>query len=392
MKRILVTGAGGAPALNFVRSLRMAPEPFHLIGIDTNKYYLQRAETDERHLAPRAADADYIPFLCDLTEETGAELIFAQPDPEIAVLSERREELQTRTFLPAKETVRLLQDKYASNRRWTEAGLKTPATSMVNGPEDIDTAFRSWGAPVWLRPVIGAAGRGALPAQDSLEARAWLDFNKGWGRYTAAEYLSPQSVTWQSIWKDGELVVAQGRRRLYWEFGDRAPSGVTGLTGAGVTVSDPQVDEIALRSIQAVDEHPHGIFAVDLTYDREGVPNPTEINIGRFFTTHLFFTAAGLNMPYIYVKLAFDEEPPPIPARVNPLRPGLVWVRGIDKEPVLTTEQEIDRFLPELEERRAWTRARTTVGKRKDPSRLPMKSEVPQSVRSDLGTSSGGTN
>ena len=50
------------------------------------------------------------------------------------------------------------------------------------------------------------------------------------------------------------------------------------------------VDEIALRAITAVDGSPHGIFSVDLTYDDEGVPNPTEINIGRFFTTHLFFT------------------------------------------------------------------------------------------------------
>ena len=180
----------------------------------------------------------------------------------------------------------------------------------------------------------------------------WLEFNDGWKSFTAAEYLSPETVTWQSIWVDGELVVAQGRKRLYWEFADRAPSGVTGITGAGVTIVDEEVDEIALKAIMSVDDKPHGIFSVDLTYDRNGVPNATEINIGRFFTTHLFFTAAGLNMPYIAVKAALGLELPPIPKKINPLPAGLVWIRGMDKEPVLTTLETIQASTTELEARR----------------------------------------
>jgi FlaA1/EpsC-like NDP-sugar epimerase len=63
LKRILVTGAGGSPSTNFVRSLRMAREKFFIIGVDCNKYYLQRAETDKRFLVPQASDKDYIPIL-----------------------------------------------------------------------------------------------------------------------------------------------------------------------------------------------------------------------------------------------------------------------------------------------------------------------------------------
>ena len=196
-----------------MRSLRLAPEPFHLIGADTNKYYLQRAETDERHLAPRASDEDYIPFIRQLVRETGAELVFAQPDAEIAVLSVHRDAIGARTFLPSPTTVGLLQDKFASNKRWAGAGLEIPATIMVDTSDDVERAFQEFGRPVWLRPVIGSAGRGALAARDVTEAVTWLDFNKGWGRYTAAEYLSERSVTWQSIWHDGDLVVAQGRLR-----------------------------------------------------------------------------------------------------------------------------------------------------------------------------------
>ena len=353
MKRVLVTGAGGAPSTNFVRSLRMAPEPFHLIGVDSNKYYLQRAETDEKYLVPRASDKDYIPFLNMLIRETRAELIFSQPDPEVTALSLHRDELDALTFLPSHETVLLCQNKFASFEKWKSAGLKIPETILVREPRQLDEAFRQMGSPIWLRPIHGAAGTGSLAARDAEEAKAWIDFRKGWNNYTAAEYLSPQSVTWQSLWKDGKMIVAQGRLRLYWEFADRSPSGVTGLTGAGVTVRDPQVDEISRRAILALDSRPNGIFAVDLTYDGHGVPNPTEINIGRFFTTHLFFTVAGLNFPYIFVKLAYGEEPPHIPNPINPLTPGLVWIRGMDMEPILTTVKEIELYEREMEERKS---------------------------------------
>ena len=131
-----------------------------------------------------------------------------------------------------------------------------------------------------------------------------------------------------SVWRGGELVVAQGRKRLYWELSRISPSGVTGVTGAGVTVADPALDELAEAAVLAIDPHPDGLFGVDLTYDRAGVPNPTEINVGRFFTTHQFFTALGVNLPYAYLKLAFGEPPPTFPRRRNPAPEGMVWIRG----------------------------------------------------------------
>jgi carbamoyl-phosphate synthase large subunit len=352
MKRILVTGAGGAPALNFIRSLRMADEPFHLIGVDSNRHNLARAETDERHLVPSARDAAYLPILRQIVAESGAELLFAQPDVEIAALSARRDELGVRTFWPAPETVEICQDKFATYERWRAAGLPLPETRMIETPDDLDRALRDFG-DIWLRATHGAAGRGSFHTSDPGQARAWIEFNGGWRTFSAAQYLSPQSVTWQSIWHEGELIVAQGRKRLYWEFADRAPSGITGITGAGVTVTDEQVDAISLQAIRAVDPEPHGIFSVDLTYDADGVPNPTEINIGRFFTTHLFFTAAGLNMPYIAVRLAFGEATPPLAKKINPLPPGLVWVRGMDKDPVLTDLATLEAMERALHERRA---------------------------------------
>jgi carbamoyl-phosphate synthase large subunit len=352
MRRILVTGAGGSPATNFVRSLRSAPEPMHLVGTDADRYCLMRAETDARHLVPPAGDPSYLEVLNAIIERERIDLVHAQNDAEVAFISEHRDRLGASVFLPAPGTVRLCQDKFRSYQRWRAAGLTVPETVLLHSDEDLKLAFERFGGSLWLRATSGAGGRGALPVHDLETARSWLGLHRGWGSFTAAELLEPDSITWMSVWRDGELVVAQGRRRLYWELSRLSPSGVTGVTGAGVTVADPALDDLAVRAVLAIDARPHGLFGVDLTFDRAGEPNPTEINVGRFFTTHHFFTALGLNLPYVYVKLAFGEPPPPVARRCNPLPDGQVWIRGVDFEPVLTTTGEIERHVAELEELR----------------------------------------
>ena len=124
---------------------------------------------------------------------------------------------------------------------------------------------------------------------------------------------------------------------------------MTGVTGAGETVSNPVLDHIAQAAILAIDEEPEGLFGVDLTYDRDCVPNPTEINVGRFFTTHQFFTELGVNMPYLFVKVAFGEKLPPIADKLNPAPNSMIWIRGIDFEPVLTSTAEIEKNVVDLE-------------------------------------------
>jgi len=341
MKRILVTGAGGAPSTNFVRSLRVSPEKFYLVGTDADPYYLCRAETDAKYLVPKVADSTFLLTIKRIIKKERIDFIHIQNDTEVAWFSKHRKAVPARLFLPNDAVVRTCQDKFLSFSAWEKAHLPVPKTLPLHKPSDLTTAFRELGKPLWLRNIHGAAGNGSLKTDNLKQAKAWIDFHAGWGHFTAASYLSPTSVTWMSIWHEGKLVVAQGRKRLYWEMSKVAPSGITGVTGAGVTIRDKIVDTIAQKAIRAIDPTPHGLYGVDLTYDKKGLPNPTEINIGRFFTTHHFFTAAGLNMPYMYVQLAYGQKPTLPKRRINPLPPGLVWIRGMDFLPILTSIKKI---------------------------------------------------
>ncbi len=337
--------------MNFTRSLRKAPEPFYIIGVDANKYYLQRAEVDERYLVPKASDPRYIPIIKQIIDETYPDLLHVQHSQEVPVISRYRDELNVRTFLADQRSVEICDNKMESFKCWQAARLKVPQTLLIRTEDDLKTAFKDFGETIWLRAVRGSAGSGATPATDLEWAKLWVTIHNGWHKFSASQYLSPDSVTWQSIWRDGELIVAQGRKRLYWEFGGRFLSGVSGVTGAGCLISDPIVDRIAQEAIWAIDKRPNGVWGVDLTYDDSGIPNPTEINISRFFTTHHFFTEVGLNMPYIYVKLALGEELPKILQRLNPLTSGLVWIRGVDFIPKLTTLEQLNMYEEELRKR-----------------------------------------
>ena len=195
---------------------------------------------------------------------------------------------------------------------------------------------------------IGGGGKGALPTNDFTFAKGWLDRFNGWGDFVAAEMLSPETVTWLSIWHEGELVVAQTRIRKGWTHGNRTVSGVTGVTKVGQTFSNQEVDRIAIETIKAVSDRPHGIFGVDMTYDENGIPNPTEINISRFFTTVLFFTEAGLNMPAIFKDIALYNEFPKMEKKINPLEDGLLWLRGMDTKPMLMKPDELNKAIKNL--------------------------------------------
>jgi hypothetical protein len=348
MKRILVSETGGTLTRNFVNSLKASGSKYYIIGVTSHEHEIALSNADESYLVPKTTDARFIPILSHIAQKTKADFLHSQHDSVISVLSANRHKLPVAVFLPKAETVKACVDKYKSYQMWSRAMVPVPKTVEIVSPRDITRAFSSLGKTIWIRLKQGGGGAGALPVSDPLFARNWINHFDGWGKFTASEMLSSDSVTWSSIWKEGALVVAQSRKRMNWLFANRTLSGVTGVTGTAVTIRDKAVDVLAQQAIRAIDPSPHGIFSVDMTYDKKGNPRVTEINIGRFFTTIHFFTKAGLNMPDIFVRMGLGRTIPHIARVINPLPPGLVWVRGMDTEPVLTTQKALDRNIDQL--------------------------------------------
>ncbi|MEH7249813.1 carboxylate--amine ligase [Neobacillus niacini] len=355
MEKVLITDVGVAPAENVIKSWNRSMENEKIIGVSRNPYNLYSSRANLKRYIPYeyGYGEDYKKSLLRLLEKERPSLAVFMNDREIYEVSKFRDEITatgTKLFMPRHEVIEACTDKYQSYQIWQAEGLKVPKTVIINDESALKKSFEDLGdleGKVWLRSTVGAGGRGALPTNNYELARNWINLYNGWGNFTASELLkADKTVTWLSVWYEGELVVAQTRRRKSWGFANRTLSGVTGITGVGETYSSETVNKVAMDTILAIDKKPHGAYGVDMTYDRNDFPNPTEINM-RFFTTCYFFTEAGLNMPEIYKNIILYQKFPSLEKKINPLTDGLLWIRDMDREPILTTDENILKVIQE---------------------------------------------
>jgi biotin carboxylase len=340
MKRILVTGAGGPAGVNFVMSLKIAPEKMFIVGTEADEYFIHLIPTERRYLVSKATETNYIDRVNEIVKKDGIEFIHAQPDIEVAVISENREKVEANVFLPSKETVIKCQDKLESTTIWRKSDVPVARFLEVSGESDIDKAFEEFGNPIWIRARHGAGGRGSTLACNKETALSWIKYWKfrkvGWD-FIAQEYLPGRNIGFHSLWKDGELVTSMARERIEYIYPNLAPSGITGTPAVQRTIHDDTVNEVGTRAVLAIDQNFNGIACVDLKEDKEGTPCVTEINAGRMFTTSFFFSYTSkmlrkdyyANIPYLYVKLGFKEKIPDTP-KYNILPENVYWIRHID--------------------------------------------------------------
>ena len=351
LKRILVTGAGGPAGINFVMSLRIAPEKMFLVGTEANQHFIHLATTDKTYPVPKATKPDYIEKLNEIIHKEKIEFFHAQPDIEVEVISANREKLKAPVFLPSKEAVAACQDKLESAKLWKKKDIPVAKFVEIRDESDIDKAFEELGKPIWIRARHGAGGIGSTPAHNKETASAWIAYWKarkmGWN-FIAQEHLPGRNVAFHSLWKHGELITSMARERIEYIYPHLAPSGITGTPAVQRTIHDETLNETGTEAVLAIDPKFNGIACVDLKENQEGTPCATEINAGRMFTTSFFFPFASkilrkdyyANLPYLYVKLAYDETMPNIP-KYNVLPRNVYWIRHIDAPARLVKDGQV---------------------------------------------------
>jgi carbamoyl-phosphate synthase large subunit len=351
LKKILVTGAGGPASINFVMSLRLAPEKVSIIGSESNKHYVHLSCADKNYLIPKANNSAYVDALNEVIAKEKIDFIHPQPDIEVAAVSENREKIKANVFLPSKQAIRVCQDKFESAKRWKKKSIPIAKFLELKSEADVDKAFQQLGSPLWIRATMGAGGRGSTPAKTHDTAIAWIKYWESrsleW-KFIAQEHLPGRNIGFHSLWKDGELVTSMSRERLAYIYPHLAPSGITGTPSIQRTIHDETANKIGTEAVLAIDANFNGIACVDLKENSQGEPRVTEINPGRMFTTSYFFSYASkilrkdssANIPYLYVKLAYKETIPEIP-KYNILPENVYWIRHIDAPAKLVKDGKI---------------------------------------------------
>ncbi len=343
--RILVTGAGGPGTVNLCRSLRRAPEPIVLIGTDCDRAFATLSLCDEVHLVPRASEEEaYIEAIARLVRERSVDLIFPNNSIEIRVLAEHRERLGAPLRVPSLEALDMANSKWASWQVWKAAGVPVPETRLLRTPADVDRAFEDFdGLPVWVRGA-GIPGKGigmaSLPCRTPDQARSWIGYWDGWGGMIASEYLPGDNLTWIGLFDKGRLVTSQARHRDRYVIPHVSPSGITGAPALSHTVNSDSFFDTAYKAAKLLDDAYDGVVFIDLKGDADNQARVTEANAGRFGTTHFFYTAAGLNLPWLLVLGTLGRRLPDVPER-DPLEPDQYWVRTLDAGPVLIAGEDL---------------------------------------------------
>lgn len=335
-KTVLVTACGSSIGLEVLRSLHQTDLPIRVVGTEVSWWGKQVADRycDDVQILPHGNDPHYLKSIRNVIAEQSVDLVFINTEPELEAIVEIRDDLDVVISCPAENGLRACLSKQVLHERLAGHGL-TAATMVVKEKVDLERALESLGSPLWLRCAEGPRGRGSIVVEDAADGVFWMNY---WRRrdasddvWLAHEYLPGRNLNWTSVWRSGELVAAASGERLKYFLAQVAVSGVTGNVSHCRLVDSSAITPIASKAVCLADEIPHGLYAVDLREDSQGVPKVTEIN-GRQAFRPLLYTKGGVNFSEVFVKAMlwqheYEDAPPTV-------KVGLEMVRGMDFEPI----------------------------------------------------------
>jgi hypothetical protein len=312
-KRLLVMGAGTGAGNNLVASWRSSLPAITVIGCHEDPFVLRKSSADRTYLLRGGPDT--ISELIHIAESEAVDLVVPTGDADVTLLSDHRDVLGGRVYLPSKAVVDLCQDKCDLAATLARHGVPVPVSLPVSARETVHEVVTklAWAPRLWCRMRSGSRSLGATPVTTAAQAQSWLLL---WEElrgvpataFMLAEYLPGRDFLCQSLWRDGRLVLVKTFERLSYFGGENSPSGASSLSSLAKTIVDDRVVDVCVRAVAALDPQASGAFSIDLKENGEGVPCITEINAGRFFIGMTAFDHIGRhNMSACFIRLALGE-------------------------------------------------------------------------------------
>ncbi len=339
--RLLILSAGSGPSNNLIRSLRAGDRSLVIAGCHADQFVLKKSLADRNYLTPAFSRPEFPRALRRIIKAERIDLVVPNSEADVGTISDLRDGLPCRTFLPRRKVIELCQDKYALAAFLQRRGLPVPLTYPVTAVRDIEKLFRRL-APrslLWCRIRRGSGSIGAIPVKNPEQARAWIRYWEEMrgipkNSFTLSEYLPGRDFCVQSLWKEGTLVLAKMHERLSYYVAGSSASGVSSTAALAKMTLAPRIARMCARAIRAIDPKASGVFFVDVKESDGGKPCITEINAGRFANVSTIHDLAGkYNMAATYVRLALGE---PVALRETYEPAGDCYVmRDLDALPVI---------------------------------------------------------
>ena len=157
--RVLITGVGGGGhGRQVLKAIKLAPTPYHIVGVDMSPISLGLFDVDEGFVVPPANDENYIPTLINLCVEKKIRVLITGSEPELKVISRHRGEFQrigVLLLINSSEVIDVCMDKWRTVQFLQSNGFTVPRSFLIESEEALSQVDV---LPVVIKPTIGGGG------------------------------------------------------------------------------------------------------------------------------------------------------------------------------------------------------------------------------------------
>ncbi len=298
--RVLLTGAGGAAAISFIKAVRGEPFVIHAGDMDPNAAGLYLVPASRRHRLRAGADPQFVAHLLDLCRRNAIDVLVPTVDSELLGVASAEEAFASagvRVLVASPQTLTLCLDKLTLLRTCGD-------TVPVGRYAVLDGAFspEGWDFPLIVKPRSGSGSRGI----EIIGSPEQLGRHPRDGSMLAQEFLPGEEYSVDVLaGRDGGIAAAVPRARLKVD---------SGIAVTAKTLHDAELEEFARRVATRVGLR----YTANIQFRRnaQGTPVLLEVN-ARFPGTMPLTVASGVNMPLLSLRDVLGEPPPsgPLPFR-----------------------------------------------------------------------------
>lgn len=321
--RVILTACGAPGAPGILRSLHVNGERHvSVLGTDMNPDSVGLKLVDEGSVVPPGTDDGYVGAVLALCESwKPIDAVIPLSTYELVPLSSNVrafESVGVRMAVSGPESLMTVNDKLRlfSRLRGTRVGV--PMFEPVSSAQEFEEAAARLGYPdrrICFKPALGKGSRGFRLIDPNAKKLGLLFDNKpdatvsdyktmvetlgeesSFPQSLVMEYLSGEEYSVDLLADRGRTLICIPRKRLEMR---------QGISVRSVTEKNDELIEMASEIVSMFGLH--GNIGIQFRMDDSGAPKLLEVN-PRLHGTVVLCTAAGVNMPYLGLKLALGEH------------------------------------------------------------------------------------
>lgn len=339
---LVVTAVGCPGGPSILKSLRRAAaaagRSLRLVGTDCRPAAAGRHLCDDFHVVPAGVDPEYLPVLADLCRRVGAAVVLPLASPELQPLAWERENWPCRVAVSPVSALAAVEDKawlYGLTVRCGRPDL-VPRHVLARTWPELAAAVQTMGypaRPVAVKPPLAHGSRGFRILREDRGGLAGLLEEKPDGTvttlaemervlaqadpfpsYLAMEYLPGEEWSVDVLAAPGGRSLAAVPRRRVETRG--------GICTVSEVAANPELAAAAAGLVAAAGLE----YAVNLQFRQadDGRPRLLEVN-PRLAGTVAATVGAGLNLPWLTVRLSLGEDVGDLPEPVWGTRVERHW-------------------------------------------------------------------